>query len=175
MQRPSAATGAWAGRGWALILSAGCTVRVLPARYFASRAPRRVCLAVSLATALTRRCACAADGGGNETKVNENSKPLPYPFVSLYLGGRTDGFVLKGGNAQGGTLDTQYDGPRPDCAIAGTCNRHPIQNASGTFNRTYQPADKKGAIILATGGDMSNSAMGKFYEGMMVTGAHTLD
>ena len=94
--------------------------------------------------------------------------------MSLYLGGRTDGFVLKGGNAQEGTLDTQYDGPRPDCAIAGTCNRHPIQNASGTFNRTYQPADKKGAIILATGGDMSNSAMGKFYEGMMVTGAHTL-
>ena len=32
---------------------------------------------------------------------------------------------------------------------------------------------KRGAIILGTGGDMSNSAMGKFYEGIMVTGATT--
>ena len=32
---------------------------------------------------------------------------------------------------------------------------------------------KKGAIILATGGDNSNSAMGKFYEGIMVTGTTT--
>ena len=37
-------------------------------------------------------------------------------------------------------------------------------------NRTYQPMDKRGAIILATGGDNSNGAMGKFYEGYMVTG-----
>ena len=44
------------------------------------------------------------------------------------------------------------DGPRPDPKIAGTCGK------SGT----YQPMRKKGAIILATGGDNSNSAMGKF-------------
>ena len=43
------------------------------------------------------------------------------------------------------------DGPRPDPKIAGTCGK------SGT----YQPMRKKGAIILATGGDNSNSAMGK--------------
>jgi non-reducing end alpha-L-arabinofuranosidase len=30
---------------------------------------------------------------------------------------------------------------------------------------------EQGAIILATGGDNSNGAMGKFYEGIMVTGA----
>ena len=29
---------------------------------------------------------------------------------------------------------------------------------------------KKGAIILATGGDNSNSAEGNFYEGYMATG-----
>lgn len=29
---------------------------------------------------------------------------------------------------------------------------------------------KKGAIILGTGGDNSNGAMGKFMEGFMVTG-----
>jgi len=36
-----------------------------------------------------------------------------------------------------------------------------------------QPMRKQGAIILATGGDNSNSAMGKFYEGIMVTGVTT--
>ena len=32
---------------------------------------------------------------------------------------------------------------------------------------------KQGAIILATGGDNSNSAEGNFYEGIMVTGDTT--
>ena len=32
---------------------------------------------------------------------------------------------------------------------------------------------KQGAIILATGGDESNAAMGKFYEGIMVLGNTT--
>jgi hypothetical protein len=101
-------------------------------------------------------------GGGNITKVNNNSLPLPHEFVSLYLRGRTDGFALKGGNAQGGAFTTMYDGARPDCAIAGTCHRH--------GNHTYQPMNKKGAIILGTGGDSSNGAMGKFYEGYMCLG-----
>jgi hypothetical protein len=35
---------------------------------------------------------------------------------------------------------------------------------------SYQPMRKKGAIILATGGDNSNSAKGNFYEGFMATG-----
>mmetsp|Transcript_53163 Transcript_53163/g.142141 ORF Transcript_53163/g.142141 Transcript_53163/m.142141 type:complete len:480 (-) Transcript_53163:197-1636(-) len=34
----------------------------------------------------------------------------------------------------------------------------------------YQPMRKKGAIVLATGGDNSNSAKGCFYEGFMATG-----
>jgi len=104
-------------------------------------------------------------GGGNRTKVNEQSKALPHAFVSLFLRGGTDSFALKGGDATAGALQTMYDGPRPDCAIAGTCQRH--------GNHTYQPMSKKGAIILATGGDNSNRAMGKFYEGIMVTGATT--
>lgn len=79
--------------------------------------------------------------------------------------GGTDGFALKGGDSTRGSLMTMYDGPRPDCAIAGTCQRH--------GNHSYQPMDKKGAIVLATGGDMSNGAMGKFYEGFMVTGVTT--
>ena len=108
-------------------------------------------------------------GGGNATKTNPRNKPLPYPFVSLYLGGREDGFVLKGGDATRGELATMYDGPRPDCKIAGTCERH--KNA--TYTPSYQPMHKQGAIILATGGDESNDALGNFYEGFMVTGATT--
>ena len=36
---------------------------------------------------------------------------------------------------------------------------------------SYQLMHKQGAIVLATGGDMSNSAHGNFYVGIMVTGA----
>ena len=52
-------------------------------------------------------------GGGNATRVNNQSQPLTSEFVSLYLRGRTDGFMLKGGDATAGTLTTMYDGPRP--------------------------------------------------------------
>ena len=54
-----------------------------------------------------------------------------------------------------------------------------VQKSSGmclTFGgatpneQSYQPMQKKGAIILATGGDNSNSAKGNFYEGFMATG-----
>ena len=41
-------------------------------------------------------------GGGNDTVVNERSQAVPYPFVTAYLRGRTDGFMLKvrGGRGQ---------------------------------------------------------------------------
>jgi len=104
-------------------------------------------------------------GGGNETKNNPANTPLPHEFVSLYLRGGTDGFMLKGGDATAGALKTMYDGIRPLCSIAGTCQRH--------GNHTYQPMSKKGAIILGTGGDSSNGAQGKFYEGIMTRGVTT--
>jgi hypothetical protein len=43
----------------------------------------------------------------------------------------------------------------------------------GINTNGYQPMRKKGAIILATGGDNSNSAKGNFYEGFMATGYAT--
>merc|ERR1712176_1710095 len=98
------------------------------------------------------------------TKVNNQSKPLTYPFVSLYLRGRTDGFVLKGGDATRGKFTTMYDGPRPP--PTSPSERWPTGG-------TYQPMNKKGAIILATGGDQSNGARGNFYEGFMATGNTT--
>ena len=52
-----------------------------------------------------------------------------------------------------------------------------VQKSSGLCLTTtpspgssYQPMRKKGAIILATGGDNSNGAQGNFYEGFMTTG-----
>ena len=50
-------------------------------------------------------------GGGEATQVNNQSKPLPFEFVTAYLRGRTDGFMLKGGDATSGKLTTMYDGP----------------------------------------------------------------
>ena len=44
-------------------------------------------------------------GGGNVTHVNNQSQPLTSEFVSLYLRGRTDGFMLKGGDATKGIPD----------------------------------------------------------------------
>merc|ERR1712070_1145713 len=90
--------------------------------------------------------------------INNQSKPLPFDFVSLSLKGRKDGFTLKGGDATTGTFTTMYDGPRPKPWTKG---RHPGK---------YQPMRKQGAIILATGGDNSNAARGSFYEGFMATG-----
>lgn len=99
-------------------------------------------------------------GCGNVTKINPQSKALTFDFVSLSLKGREDGFTLKGGDATKGALTTMYDGPRPDRDIARTCHH----------GDSYQPMRKQGAIILATGGDNSNSAKGNFYEGFMTTG-----
>ena len=123
-------------------------------------------------------------GGGKVSKYNPQNKPLIQPFVSLYLRGGTDGFALKGGDATKGRLQTMYDGPRPDCKVATITPPHPDAGASiCTRQRTnpynvkrnitpsYQPMHKQGAIVLATGGDNSNSAIGNFYEGIMVTGA----
>ena len=76
--------------------------------------------------------------GGNTTipKVND-STALAFPFTSLYLRGRTDGFMMKGGDATKGKLKTMWDGPRP--------NTRPDPNGGQC---SYQPMRKQGAIIL---------------------------
>ena len=102
--------------------------------------------------------AVPAQGGGEQTKVNPQNKPLTSDFVSLHLKGRTDGFALKGGDATKGAFQTMYDGPRPTHASApNNCHWHGV-------NGSYQPMRKQGAIILGTGGDNSNGAVGNFYE-----------
>jgi non-reducing end alpha-L-arabinofuranosidase len=83
--------------------------------------------------------------------VNNNNTSVPYDYVTAIVKGKAGGFSIKGGNAQNGNLTTMYDGARP--------------TKSG-----YDPMKKEGAIILGTGGDNSNSAIGTFFEGAMTSG-----
>lgn len=62
-----------------------------------------------------------------------------------------------------------YDGPRPDCKLATITSRHHHghsictrqvtnpYNVKRNITPSYQPMHKQGAIVLATGGDNSNS------------------
>jgi hypothetical protein len=70
------------------------------------------------------------------------------------------------GDATQGALETMYDGPRPSLSFPGAVNDCHYHGINGTF----QPMRKQGAIILGTGGDNSNGAVGNFYEGFMATG-----
>src|SRR5579859_5784100 len=90
---------------------------------------------------------CAAPPTGS---LCSNDPTISNPFVTAMVKGHSGGtFGLKEGNAQSGGLTTVYNGPRP----------------SG-----YSPMKKQGAIILGIGGDNSNSSIGSFFEGVMVTG-----
>lgn len=74
--------------------------------------------------------------------------------------------VIWGNNNNIGTFETMYDGPRPLLSFPGAVNDCHYHGVNGTF----QPMRKQGAIILGTGGDNSNGAIGNFYEGVMATG-----
>jgi hypothetical protein len=86
---------------------------------------------------------------------------LKFNFVTAVVVGdvaaQNDGlgrFALYGSDATSGTLKTMYDGQRPTPG--------------------YVPMQKKGSIILGTGGDSSNTAGGEWFEGVMATGAATV-
>mmetsp|Transcript_5611 Transcript_5611/g.8488 ORF Transcript_5611/g.8488 Transcript_5611/m.8488 type:complete len:332 (-) Transcript_5611:608-1603(-) len=88
---------------------------------------------------------------GNE-RVNDDLPSIDVDFVFAMVKGRSGGFAIKAGDAQGGGkgLQTLYDGDRSD---------------------GYNPMKKKGAIILGIGGDNSNrGSRGTFYEGIMTAG-----
>merc|ERR1711904_161727 len=88
--------------------------------------------------------------GGNDT-FNPQNSPINFDFVSLMLKGRVCEMSLKAGNAQAGELITKYDGGRPTHA-------------------DYNPMRKQGGLVLGTGGDNSDRALGIFYEGAMTSG-----
>jgi len=94
---------------------------------------------------------------GQDRNISTNL-PLKYDFVTGVLLGDTKDknggkgrFALYGGDATAGTLQTMYDGIRPE-------------------KPGYVPMQKQGSIILGIGGDNSNSAGGRFYEGAISVG-----
>lgn len=98
---------------------------------------------------------------GWENRQDKNistNRALKYDFVTGVLLGDTreknagkGRFALYGGDATDGAVQTLYDGIRPE-------------------KPGYVPMQKQGSIILGIGGDNSNSAGGRFYEGAISVG-----
>jgi len=89
---------------------------------------------------------------GENAGYNANDPTTDYRFTTAMLEGGQNQWALLGGNAQSGSLATDYSGVRP----------------SG-----YTTMDKQGAIILGIGGDNSDNSAGTFYEGVMTSGYPT--
>jgi non-reducing end alpha-L-arabinofuranosidase len=86
---------------------------------------------------------------GSNAGLNSNDPTTSYRFTTAMVEGGANQWGILGGNAQSGTLATDFSGVRP----------------SG-----YNPMKKQGAIILGIGGDNSKSSAGTFYEGLMTSG-----
>ena len=91
--------------------------------------------------------------GGNDT-FNPRNSPIQADFVTLMLRGHKCEMSLKAGDAQGGPLTVKYDGGRPT-------------------HSDWNPMRKQGGLVLGTGGDNSDRALGIFYEGAMTSGYAT--
>ena len=94
---------------------------------------------------------------GNDT-FNPANSPINNDFNTLMLKGKSCEFSLKAGDsqvhAQVGDLMVKYDGGRPT-------------------HDDYNPMRKQGGLVLGTGGDNSDRALGIFYEGAMTVGYTT--
>ena|ERR1017187_82274 len=92
----------------------------------------------------------AGDSGSESTPVPGNASITAWSYVTGVLKGPSGNAMgLKAGNAQSGTLQTEWNGKRPP---------------------GYSPQKKQGAIILGTGGDGSNNGVGTFFEGAITSG-----
>jgi non-reducing end alpha-L-arabinofuranosidase len=102
------------------------------------------------------------DGSG----YNAANTEAAHDFVTAILVGDTADknggygrFALYAGDAQKGELSTMYDGVRPEL-------------------HGYVPMQKDGSVLLGTAADNGNQGGGRFYEGVIATGAaskRTLD
>jgi hypothetical protein len=89
--------------------------------------------------------------GYSENSLNTG---LDDPFVTAMLKNNgQDYFALKVGDAQSGSLTTNYAGLLPTIQGGG-----------------YSPMRQEGAIVLGTGGDNSNADTGEFFEGVITAG-----
>jgi hypothetical protein len=87
---------------------------------------------------------CVNPAGG---KLCVGLPKITWRFVTAMAKGEPHHWTSMGGDAQHGSLQVMFDGPR--------------------VNSTYDPMRKQGAILLGNGGDNSNSSQGTFYEGAM--------
>lgn len=95
--------------------------------------------------------------------VNNNTASMTTPFVTAMVKGFGDvapygRWQIRGGDAAAGTLDTQFDGPRP---------------AQAPGRAPYYPMRLTGSLVLGIGGDNSDGAAGAFFEGVVLKGAST--
>jgi hypothetical protein len=97
---------------------------------------------------------------GQDQGISTNT-PLKFDFVNAVVVGDTADknggkgrFALYGGDATSTDITEMYDGIRPE-------------------KPGYVPMQKQGSVILGIGGDNSNSAGGRFYEGVIALGAAT--
>ncbi|HEY5959372.1 MAG TPA: arabinofuranosidase catalytic domain-containing protein [Polyangiaceae bacterium] len=97
----------------------------------------------------------------NQDRNISTNTPLNYDYVTAVLVGDTADknggkgrFALYGGDATSGTVQTMWDGTRPT-------------------KIGYVPMKKQGSIVLSTAGDNSDGDGGRFYEGVIATGAAT--
>lgn len=88
---------------------------------------------------------------GSDTNNRGNSSAF---ITALLKNNGTTTYAIKDGNAQSGSLTTEYSGALP--------------NLGG-----YTPMHQEGAIVLGTGGDNSNGSDGSFFEGVMTSGYPT--
>jgi hypothetical protein len=87
---------------------------------------------------------------GSNVGYNANDPTTNYRFTTAMVeGSSSNQWAIYGGNAQSGGLATDFSGTRPN---------------------GYYPMNKQGAIILGTGGDNSDGAVGTWYEGVMTSG-----
>jgi hypothetical protein len=98
------------------------------------------------------------------------------PFVTAMLKSDRDTFALRDADARAGRLRTHWSGDLPgapgDVPLSPAIE-FPTLNGSATLNfpfTGYRPLKKEGAIVLGTGGDNSNAAVGTFFEGVMTAG-----
>jgi non-reducing end alpha-L-arabinofuranosidase len=104
------------------------------------------------------------------------------PFVTAMLKNNgVDRFDLKNADAQRGPLYTHWSGPLPASPLDNNPPSVTLPSSSSgpgptTLNPPfvgYSPMHKEGAIILGTGGDNTNAAVGSFFEGVMTSGYAT--
>jgi hypothetical protein len=104
------------------------------------------------------------------------------PFVTAMLKNNgTNAFAIKDGDAQGGPVATRWSGALPNSpfdpdppAFTIRAPKRPSQTMIvNPALSGYRPMRKEGSVILGTGGDDSNYAVGSFFEGAMTRGYAT--